>query len=76
MREQVIDTAGLMIQGVIVKAVLKQSSKLNVDMIILGSQQHSFILQCLLGSICDKLVLSAQVPVLVVPKAGTHLNRY
>jgi nucleotide-binding universal stress UspA family protein len=70
-RNEGIDTTGLMIQGAIVKTILKQASKLNVDMIILGSQQHSFIHQCILGSISNEVIHNANVPILVVPNGST-----
>jgi len=66
-REEGIDTTALMIQGAIVETILKQASKLKVDMIILGSHQRNFIHQCLLGSISEKVVHNAHVPILVVP---------
>jgi len=69
-REEGVDTTGLMIQGTIVETILKQASKLNVDMIILGSQQHSFIHQWLLGSISEEVVHNSHVPILVVPKGS------
>jgi len=69
-RDDGIDSTGLMIQGAIVETILKQASKLKVDMIILGSQQHSFIHQCLLGSISEDVVHNSQVPILVVPKGS------
>jgi nucleotide-binding universal stress UspA family protein len=66
-RNQGIDTTALMIQGAIVETILKQATKLNADMIIIGSQQHSFIRQRLLGSISDSVVHNSSVPILVVP---------
>lgn len=68
-REVGVDSTGLMLQGAIVETILKQASKLKVDMIILGSKQHSFIHQCLLGSISEKIIHNSRVPILVVPTA-------
>jgi len=69
-REEGVDSTGLMLQGAIVETILKQASKLKVDMIILGSKQHSFIHQCLLGSISEEVVHNSHVPILVVPTAN------
>lgn len=66
-RGEGIDTTGLMIQGSIVETILKQAFKLNVDMIVLGSKQRSFIHQCLLGSISEEVTHNAKVPILIVP---------
>ena len=62
-----IDTTALMIRGRTAGSILKLTEKLNADMVILGTPQHSVIHKLLLGSISQKILHSSKVPILCVP---------
>lgn len=66
-REASLDTTALLVQGVTVKAILNQASKLNVDMIIVGSHGRGMVYQLLVGSVSKELLHKSECPILVIP---------
>ncbi len=66
-RETSLDTTALLVQGDTVEAILKQASKLNVDMIVVGSHGRGMVYQLLVGSVSEKLLHKTECPILVIP---------
>lgn len=52
------------------RAILDYASEIGADLIALATQGHGGLVRLLLGSVADKVVRGATVPVLVVPPAA------
>lgn len=59
---------GILIQGATTKTIIKESEKLNIDLIIVGRQQHNFLYNALFGSTPDELIKRSKIPVMVIPE--------
>lgn len=59
---------GILIQGATAKTIIKESEKLNVDLIIVGRQHHNFLYNAFFGSTPDELIKRSKIPVLVIPE--------
>jgi nucleotide-binding universal stress UspA family protein len=59
---------GILIQGATAKTIIKESEKLNIDLIIVGRQQHNFLYNALFGSTPDELIKRSKIPVMVIPE--------
>jgi len=67
LRKAGVDTTALLVQGSTVDTILKEASKLEVDMIIVGSHGRGAIYQLLVGSVCEGLLHKSEYPILVIP---------
>jgi nucleotide-binding universal stress UspA family protein len=67
LRKGGINATSLLVQGATVEKLLQQASKLEVDMIVVGSHQRGSISRFLVGSVSSGLIQGAKCPVLVVP---------
>lgn len=57
-------------QGSAVEAILEESEKESVDMIVMGSHGHGAVYNLLVGSVTSGVLKSSKRPVLVVPSPG------
>ena len=57
----------LLIQGPTVDVILNEASKLNANMIVLGSHGRGAMYQLLLGSVSNGVLKNAECPVLIIP---------
>jgi nucleotide-binding universal stress UspA family protein len=69
LRDGGVDAVALLVEGPPAKVVLEEASRLEVDMIIIGSHGYGAVARALLGSVSAGVVRRAQCPVLVVPAA-------
>ena len=67
LRKTDLDTTALLVQGSTVETILKEASKLDVDMIVVGSHGHGAMYQLLVGSVSEGVLHKSECPVLVVP---------
>jgi nucleotide-binding universal stress UspA family protein len=67
LRESGIDATALLIQGATVEVILRESKKLDVDLIVIGSHGHGAVYRALLGSTSEGVLHGSDVPVLIVP---------
>jgi len=67
LRKAGLDATALLVQGATVEVILKEASKLDVDMIIVGSHGRSAMYQLLVGSVSEGVLHGAECPILVVP---------
>jgi nucleotide-binding universal stress UspA family protein len=67
LRKTGLDTTALLIQGAPAETILKQASKLDVDMIVVGSHGRGAMYQLLVGSVSEGVLLKSECPILVVP---------
>jgi len=64
--EQSYDLTGLVEEGDAAAKIIDVANRLNVDLIVLGSQGESELGQYLIGSVANKVVQYAHKPVMVV----------
>lgn len=62
-----IEADGMLIKGATIEMILEEAEKLNIDMIIVGYEEHNFVYEALVGSISKKLIKKSNIPILVVP---------
>ena len=67
LREAGLETTALLVQGATVETLLKEASKLDIDMIIVGSHGRGAMHQLLVGSVSEGVIHASECPVLVVP---------
>ena len=73
LKENGIDAEGLLIQGATVDMIIKESKKLNIDLIIAGHHNHNFLYNALVGSASAKILRNSKIPILIIP-FGEELN--
>lgn len=66
-RDRGIDATALHVQGPTVETLLRESRKLEVDLIVMGSHGHGALYRTLMGSISEGVMRNADVPVAIVP---------
>lgn len=62
-----VDTTGLLVQGATIEMIIKESKKLNIDLIIAGHHEHGFVYNAFVGSVSAKIIKKSKIPVLIVP---------
>ncbi len=62
----------LLLEGPVSKTILREASKHEVSMIIVGSHGHGAVHQLLMGSVSEAVLRKSSVPVLVVPTHGSE----
>ena len=67
LREAGLETTALLLQGATVETLLKEASKLDIDMIVVGSHGRGAMHQLLVGSVSEGVIHASECPVLVVP---------
>ena len=67
LRKAGIDTTALLVQGAAVEILLEEASKLDVDMIIVGSHGRGAMHQLLVGGVSEGVIHGSEFPILVVP---------
>lgn len=70
-RSEGVTTTALLLRGSTVKALLAESDRLGVDLIVLGSHGHGLMYRVLLGSISQAILQKSTIPVLLVPHGVT-----
>ncbi len=67
LRQAGLDITALLVHGVTVETILKEASKLDVDMIVVGSHGRGAMYQLLVGSVSEGVLHKSRRPVLVIP---------
>ncbi len=67
LRKTGLKTTALLVHGATVDTILKEASKLDVDMIVVGSHGRGAMYQVLLGSVSEGILHKSRCPILVVP---------
>ncbi|MBI3774347.1 MAG: universal stress protein [Gammaproteobacteria bacterium] len=57
----------LLVRGAPVEAILMEATKLNADMIVMGSHGHTALYRVLVGSVSEGVLRDTKVPLLVIP---------
>jgi len=75
LKEKGINAEGLLIQGPTLETILKETDKLNIDMVIIGHHKHSLFYKAFVGNTDSALINKSKVPVLLIPLTNTFSNR-
>ncbi|MCB9170240.1 MAG: universal stress protein [Flavobacteriales bacterium] len=67
LRAQGMDAEGLLVQGPTTETLLEEAERLKVDMIVMGSHGRGALFKALVGSVCEQVLGSARIPVLIIP---------
>ncbi len=62
-----IDVESLLVQGVAVEVILDEASKLETDLIVVGSHGHGAVYHLMVGSVSEGVLHRSSCPVLVIP---------
>ena len=62
-----IDSKALLVQGAAVEVILDEASKLNIDLIVVGSHGHGAVYHLMVGGVSEWVLHRSTCPVLVVP---------
>ena len=62
-----IDAESLLVQGAAVEVILDEASKLNIDLIVVGSHGHGAVYHLVVGSVSEGVLHRSSCPVLVIP---------
>lgn len=62
-----IKVTPLLIQGVTVDEIIKESKKFKASIIIMGSHGHGAMYNLLMGSVIEVVIRESNVPVMIVP---------
>jgi nucleotide-binding universal stress UspA family protein len=66
-----LEAASLVDTGDIANVILGQAAALKVDLLVLGTRSPPLPERLLLGSVADRVIQRAQMPILVVPSGAT-----
>jgi nucleotide-binding universal stress UspA family protein len=75
LKEKGVDAEGLLIQGPTVKTILKETEKLNIDLVIIGHHKHRLLYKTFVGNTDSALINKSKVPVLLVPLHNDFARR-
>jgi len=67
LKEKGFNAEGLLIQGATVEMIIFESEKLNIDLIIAGHHDRSFLYKALIGSVSSEIIKKSKIPVLIIP---------
>lgn len=62
-----VEAEGLLVQGATIEMVMKESEKLNIDLIIAGHHERGFLYQAIVGSVSAEIIKKSKIPVLIIP---------
>ena len=67
LRDRDIDATALLVQGAVVNTILKESERLEIDLIVLGCQRHSLLYGALMDVTEEGLLSKCAYPIMFVP---------
>jgi nucleotide-binding universal stress UspA family protein len=67
LRKEGLDTTALLVQGATIESILKEVSKLDPDIVVVGSHGGGAMRQLLVGSVSEGVLRKADCPILVIP---------
>ena len=62
-----IDAEGLLVQGATSETILKESAKLNIDLVVIGHHKHSALYKIFVDDVDSEIISNSKVPVLIIP---------
>lgn len=70
LRDRDIEATALLVEGAVVRTMLKESERLDIDLIILGCHKHGFIYSALMDFTEEGLLGRCPRPIMFVPVTG------
>ncbi|MGD8842389.1 MAG: universal stress protein [Gammaproteobacteria bacterium] len=70
LRERSVDAKALLVEGSVVKTILRESERLNIDLIIMGCHRHGLLYKALSEGSAEGLLGRCLLPILFVPMGG------
>ncbi len=67
LRKAGLNTTALLVHGSTVETILKEASKLKIDIIVIGSHGRGAMYQLLVGSVSEGVLHKSRWPVIVIP---------
>ncbi|GAB3012894.1 universal stress protein [Cyclobacterium sediminis] len=67
LKKRGVASEGLLVQGATIEMIIKESKKLNVDLIMAGHHEHGFFYKAFVGSVSAEIIKKSKIPVLIVP---------
>lgn len=67
MKSNGVDAEGLLVQGSTIETIIKESEKLNVDLIVIGHHKHGFLYNLFMVGTDESLIEQSNIPVLTIP---------
>jgi len=62
-----VKAEGLLVQGATIEMIIEESKKLNIDLIIAGHSERSFLYKAIFGRVSRKIIKESNIPTLIVP---------
>ncbi len=62
-----LDVSGLLLKGPTVEVILKESEKINADLLIMGHKKHGFIDKLIRGSVSGGVLQHSKIPLMIIP---------
>lgn len=62
-----IAAEGLLVQGATSNTILKESAKLNIDLVVIGHHKHSSLYKIFVDDVDSEIISNSKVPVLIIP---------
>ena len=66
-KAQDMEAEGLLVQGATTETILKESAKLNIDLVIIGHHKHSTLYKIFVDDVDSEIISNSKVPVLIIP---------
>ena len=67
MKNNGVEAEGLLVQGSTIETIIKESEKLNVDLIVIGHHKHGFLYNLFMVGTDESLIEQSNIPVLTIP---------
>jgi nucleotide-binding universal stress UspA family protein len=62
-----IDVEALLIQGSTIESILEESKKLDIDLIVMGQHNHSFLYNLFHESVSNNVIQESKIPIFLIP---------
>lgn len=62
-----IEAEGLLVQGATSQTIIKESTKLNIDLVVIGHHRHSSLYKIFVDDVDSEIISNSKVPVLIIP---------
>jgi nucleotide-binding universal stress UspA family protein len=67
LRERAVDAKALLVEGSVVKSILRESERLEIDLIVMGCHRHGLLYKALTEGPGEGLLGKCLLPILFVP---------
>jgi len=68
LRDRDVEATALLVEGATIKTILKESDRLNIDLIVLGCHKHGLLYGALMDVTEEGLLSSCSRPLMFVPE--------